>query len=62
MAAIAHGYDGFGWSAVQTYMKDENDAACALVLSLGGKQIERRVFPDGLERSVYLLPRPNAAA
>ena len=61
-AAIGHGYEGFGWDAVQTYMKDENEPARMLVLSLGGTEIERRTFPDGLERSVYLLPRSRAAA
>lgn len=60
-SVIAHAYNGFGWNAVQTYMKDENDAARALVLSLGGKMVERRAFPDGLERDVFFLPRPSAA-
>jgi ribosomal-protein-alanine N-acetyltransferase len=56
-AAIAHGYGAFGWDAVRTYMKDENEAARALVLSLGGSKTGRQVFPDGLERDVFLLPR-----
>jgi RimJ/RimL family protein N-acetyltransferase len=56
-AAIAHAYDVFRWPTVQTYMKDENVAARALVESLGGVRTGRQKFPDGIERDVYLLPR-----
>jgi hypothetical protein len=37
-------------------MKDDNRAARALVLRLGGVKIDRRVFPDGLERDVFRIP------
>jgi [ribosomal protein S5]-alanine N-acetyltransferase len=62
VAAIAHGYGAFGWAAVNTFMKDDNEAARALVRSLGGTKVDRMVFPDHLERDVYLLPRPLPAA
>jgi RimJ/RimL family protein N-acetyltransferase len=55
-AAIAHGYDVFGWDIVQTYMNDNNDAARALVLRLGGEPMGRESFPDGLKRTLYRLP------
>lgn len=58
-AAIAHAYLHFGWSEVETYMKDDNQAARSLVLRLGGRRIRRHVFPDGLERDVYRLPAPT---
>ena len=61
MAAIRHAYLVFGWPAVETYMKDENVPARALVLRLGGFKIERRLFPDGLERDVFRLPQATAA-
>lgn len=56
-ATIAHAYEGFGWEAVETYMNDANAPARALVQRLGGMKVERRHFPDGLERDVYRLPR-----
>ncbi len=55
-AVIAHAYCGFKWPTVETYMNDENDAARALVLRLGGVATGRRVFPDGLKREVYVMP------
>ena len=58
IAAISHGYESFGWDTVQTYMKDENEAARSLVLSLGGSKVDRLKFPDEMERDVFLLPRP----
>jgi ribosomal-protein-alanine N-acetyltransferase len=57
LAAVQHGYTGFGWDSVQTYMKDENVAARKLVLSLGGTKTERKRFPDGQERDVFAFPR-----
>jgi hypothetical protein len=39
-------------------MNDENVAARKLVEKLGGKQILREKFPDGLERDIFALPRP----
>ncbi len=58
--AIRYAYEGFGWESVETMIKDENTAARALVLRLGGKKIDRRRLPDGIERNIYLLPRPNS--
>lgn len=55
-AVIRFGYQQLGWELVQTYMKDENQAAKALVLSLGGTKIARETFPDGVSRDVYRLP------
>ena len=56
-AAIAFGYDTLGWERVETHMKDDNVAARALALSLGGTVIAREAFPDGLDRDIYALPR-----
>lgn len=61
LAAVAHAYRVFAWDEVTTYMNDENDAARALVLSLGGTPVGRREFPDGRERDVFLIPPPAAA-
>ncbi len=58
LAAIAFGYDTLGWDLVQTHMKDDNAAARALALSLGGEAITREAFPDGVSRDIYALPRP----
>ncbi len=55
-AAIDHAYAGFGWLSVETYMKDGNAAARALVLRLGGIKIGRPMFPDGLARDLFSLP------
>jgi RimJ/RimL family protein N-acetyltransferase len=52
-AVIDHAYRVFGWPSVSTYMKDENTAARALVLRLGGAKTDRHLFPDGLERDVF---------
>jgi ribosomal-protein-alanine N-acetyltransferase len=57
-AAIAHAYRVFRWQAVETYMKDANAPARALVQRLGGVFTARRTFPDGLERDMYRLPDP----
>lgn len=58
LAAVAHAYDVFGWPDVTTYMQDENAAARRLVLALGGRSLGRQRFPDGLERDLYLVPKP----
>lgn len=60
-AAIAHAYEAWAWPEVQTYMNDNNDAARALVLRLGGMLVGRRSFPDGLERDLFTLPAPLAS-
>jgi [ribosomal protein S5]-alanine N-acetyltransferase len=54
--AVAHAYHVFKWQAVETYMKDTNELAKALVKRLNGEKIMRQVFPDGLERDVYRIP------
>jgi RimJ/RimL family protein N-acetyltransferase len=56
-AAINHAYINFKWSSVETYMNDDNIAARFLVEKLGGQKINREVFPDGLSRDIYLLPK-----
>ncbi len=61
-AVINQAYKAFQWESVETYMKDENLAARALVLRLDGQRIDRRMFPDGLERDVFRFPRSGAAA
>jgi len=58
LAAIRHAYDVYGWPLVETHMNDDNRAARGLVRKLGGEPIARETFPDGLERTVYGLPRP----
>jgi [ribosomal protein S5]-alanine N-acetyltransferase len=57
-AVVAFGYDVLGWDLVETHMNDENTAARKLVEKLGGNKIMRELFPDGLERDVFALPRP----
>ncbi|HEX7637025.1 MAG TPA: GNAT family N-acetyltransferase [Burkholderiaceae bacterium] len=57
-AALRHAYDAFGWPEAQTYMRDDNAAARALVLRLGGAKVGRPVFPDGESRDLFHLPRP----
>jgi RimJ/RimL family protein N-acetyltransferase len=56
-AAIAYGYDVLGWDLVETHMNDDNAAARLLVKRLGGSAFAREMFPDGLTRNVYALPR-----
>ncbi len=55
-AAIHYAYDRLGWNSVETYMNDNNTAARALTERLGGKRVDRRMFPDGLGRDVFVLP------
>lgn len=59
-AVINHAYESFQWPQVQTYMNDSNEAARALVLRLGGEKAGRQLFPDGLERDVFNIPRQIA--
>ena len=56
VAAIGHAYSVFGWDKVETYMNDDNTAARSLVKKLGGTKNQRKEFPDGLSRDIYLLP------
>ncbi len=61
LAAVRHAYLSFGWPRVETYMNDENEPARALVLALGGIKTGRAAFPDGLQRDLFLIPRPTEA-
>ena len=61
-AAVTHAYEVFGWASVETYMNDANAPARALALKLGGQNIGRRQFPDGLERDVFRLPALSGTA
>ena len=54
---MSFGYQTLGWSLVETHMKDDNEPARRLAEKLGGEVIARELFPDGLTRSVYALPR-----
>lgn len=56
-AVIAHAYGAMGWTLVETHMDDDNAAARNLAVKLGGQVIAREMFPDGVERNVYALPR-----
>ena len=58
-AVIRYGYDVLGWDLVETHADDANVAAHGLIHALGGSQIARETFPDGVERSVFRLPRPE---
>lgn len=58
IAAVAHAYNVFGWSEVETYMHDSNDSAKVLVERLGGVKSRRSEFPDGLSRDMYTIPKP----
>ncbi len=57
-AAVTFAYDVCGWESVETYMHDDNEAARRLAERLGGVAIGRPVFPDGVTRSLYRIPRP----
>ncbi len=58
-AVIAFAYRELKWALVETHMDDDNNAARALALKLGGEVIARDMFPDGRERDIYALPRPT---
>ncbi|OAN70325.1 hypothetical protein A8B78_20845 [Jannaschia sp. EhC01] len=60
-AIIEWAYTVLGWSRVETHMRDGNSAAHALAKRLGGTLDRRVVFPDGVTRDVYLLPRQVSA-
>lgn len=57
-AAIRWALAALGWNAVETHMKDENGAARALAVKLGGKVISRETFPDKVARDVFEI-RPD---
>ena len=57
---MTHAYDVLGWPSVETYMVDTNDQARALVRRLNGERIDRFVAPDGAERDLFRIPRPQA--
>lgn len=50
-------HDVLGWDEVETHMDNANAAARHLAEKLGGAQIARERFPDGLSRAIYRLPR-----
>jgi len=56
-AAIDYGYDVLKWPQVETFMRDQNAPSRKLALRLGGKIVRRDVFPDGIARDVFALPR-----
>lgn len=58
LAVVRHAYRQFGWPAVETYMRDDNAAARALVQRLGGTLVRRQRFPDGEDRDVFVIPCP----
>jgi ribosomal-protein-alanine N-acetyltransferase len=54
-AAIRWARDTLGWAVIETHMKDENAAARALAVKLGGEVIARETFPDGIKRDVFAI-------
>ena len=58
LSVISYAYNAFGWNEVETYMHDNNAPAYALVEKLGGIKTRRIMFPDGLERNVFTIPKP----
>lgn len=60
-AVIEWAYDTLGWPGVETHMRDENIPARRLAERLGGQIIRRDMFPDGVARDVFALPREAAA-
>jgi len=59
-AVIEFGYSVLGWPQVETHMRDENLPARQLAERLGGTVIRRDVFPDGVARNVFALPRTRS--
>ena len=60
-AVLDWAYETLGWPVVETHMRDENLPARRLAERLGGEKIARDIFPDGVARDVFALPRPEAA-
>ena len=58
---IAYAYDVLRWEQVQTFMRDWNIASHRLAQRLGGVKVARDVFPDGVTRDIYTLPREGCA-
>jgi len=56
-AVLTFGYETLGWHVVETHMRDENAPARRLVERLGGQKVTRQVFPDGVSRDVFALPK-----
>jgi len=56
-AVVNYAYEVLKWPLVETHMNDENMPARQLALKLGGNVIERILFPDGLKRDIFKLPR-----
>ena len=62
IAVLNWAYDVLGWSVVETHMRDENVPARRLAERLGAAKIAREIFPDGITRDVFALPKPEASA
>mgnify|MGYP001470873948 CR=1 FL=1 len=56
-AVVDFAYRTLKWDLVETHMNDANAAAQSLALKLGATIIAREMFPDGLQRNVYALPK-----
>lgn len=56
-AVVEWAYGAFGWPVVETHMRDGNAPARRLAARLGGVVARRDVFPDGVARDVFALPR-----
>lgn len=55
LAVIDWALRELGWACVETHMNDANVPARRLAEKLGGTKIARELFPDGIERNVYVL-------
>jgi len=61
-AVITFAYETLGWPQVETFMRDANIPARRLAERLGGTVTRRDIFPDGVARNVYALPRTAKAS
>jgi len=61
-AVITFAYKTLGWPQVETFMRDANIPARRLAERLGGTVTRRDIFPDGVARNVYALPRTAKAS
>lgn len=59
-AALAHAYDAWGWKRVETIARADTTAVRGLIAALGGAVVRHERFPDGVERDVFRLPRPES--
>lgn len=54
-AVMRWAHDTLGWSQLETHIDDQNRAARRLAVKLGGVVLVRQMFPDGVERNVYVM-------